>query len=231
MITRLINFLISKLGKSGVNLDRDIPISYLFRLTVEKSIARTWGGIRMLTLKPVFISLSTTIKSAGKINCKGFLSIAPKCYIDALGSEGITIGNGVSIGRETMIVVSGSITQLGKGIKIGNNVGFSSSCYIGGAGGVEIGDDTIFGNFVSVHPENHNFANPEVPIRLQGVNHKGVKIGKGCWIGAKAIILDGSDIGDDCIVAAGAVVSGKFPKGAIIGGVPARIIKMRPGVE
>ncbi|MDE6764980.1 MAG: acyltransferase, partial [Duncaniella sp.] len=66
-----------------------------------------------------------------------------------------------------------------------------------------------------------------IPIRLQGVSHKGIVIGKGCWIGAKTTFLDGTELGDGCIVAAGAVVRGKFPSNCIVGGVPAKIIKER----
>jgi len=125
------------------------------------------------------------------------------------------------------MLASGSIKLIGKGIQIGDNVGLGTHGFYGGAGGLEIGDDTIFGNYVSVHPENHNFKNLNIPIRLQGVNHKGIKIGKNCWIGAKVTILDGTEIGDGCIVAAGAVVNGKFPQNVIIGGIPAKIIKSR----
>lgn len=66
-----------------------------------------------------------------------------------------------------------------------------------------------------------------MPIRQQGVYGKGIKIGKNCWIGAKATFLDGTVIGNGCVVAAGAVVKGNFPDNSIIGGVPAKIIKMR----
>ena len=66
-----------------------------------------------------------------------------------------------------------------------------------------------------------------MPIRLQGVSHKGITIGRNCWIGAKATFLDGAEIGDGCIVAAGAVVRGTFPENVVIGGVPARILKTR----
>ena len=97
----------------------------------------------------------------------------------------------------------------------------------GCAGGIAIGDNTIFGNYVSLHSENHNFTQRDMLIRLQGVNRKGIKIGKDCWIGAKATILDGTDLGDGCIVAAGSVVRGTIPPYSIIGGVPAKIIKMR----
>lgn len=110
------------------------------------------------------------------------------CYIDAMGENGIKCGHNVSFGNNTTIIVTGLISKLGKGIKIGNNVGLGSDGHYGGAGGAEMGDDTIFGQYVSVHPENHNYSNPDLPIRLQGVNHKGIKIGKGCWIGSKATI-------------------------------------------
>lgn len=119
------------------------------------------------------------------------------------------------------------MSNLGDGLIIGRNVGLGTHGFYGGAGGVKIGDDCIFGNYVSVHPENHNYKDLDIPIRCQGVNRKGIIIGKGCWIGAKATILDGTILGDGCIVAAGAVVSGKFPDNVIIGGIPAKIIKRR----
>jgi acetyltransferase-like isoleucine patch superfamily enzyme len=100
--------------------------------------------------------------------------------------------------------------------------------FFGCAGGVKIGDDTIFGNFVSIHSENHVSSNLTMPIRLQGVSRQGIVIGCNCWIGAKVTILDGVVINDGCIIAAGAVVTkGNYPRNSIIGGVPARIIKSR----
>lgn len=78
-----------------------------------------------------------------------------------------------------------------------------------------------------MHSENHNYKNVEIPIRLQGINRKGIKIGDDCWIGAKVTILDGTVLGNGCVVAAGAVVRGIIPPYSIIGGVPAKIIKSR----
>ena len=92
---------------------------------------------------------------------------------------------------------------------------------------MKIGNDTIFGPGVSIHTENHNFNEVDKPIRLQGATRKGVEIGEDCWIGSKAIILDGVKIGSHVIVAAGAVVNKDIPDHAIVGGVPAKVIKMR----
>ena len=225
-MSKVISIIIERV--SGVKLDKSISVCYLCRFVMDKLIDRLYGTFRLRTFKSAYVSPKTTIKCANNITFGKNLLIAKGCYIDALGLEGITLGDRVSFGLNTTMIVTGSLKQLGKGIRVGNNVGLGTNGHYGGAGGVEIGDDTIIGNYVSVHPENHNFYNPDIPIRLQGVNHKGIKIGKGCWIGAKATILDGADIGDGCVVAAGAVVTGKFPPNSVIGGVPAKIIKMRP---
>ena len=71
----------------------------------------------------------------------------------------------------------------------------------------------------------HPLFSAEIPIQKQGVTRKGIIIGNDCWIGAKATILDGANIGDGCVVAAGAVVRGNFPPYSVIAGVPAKIIK------
>lgn len=222
----LIN-MISRLG--GLSITPDIPISYVLGIIYSKVVERFYAIIRLRTFKTAYINPTSKIKARSYLKFKAPLMIGRECYIDALGINGIECGSRVSFGLRTTMIVTGSLNDLGKGIRIGNNVGLGTNGHYGGAGGVEIGDDTIFGNYVSVHPENHNFDSPDVPIRLQGVNHKGIKIGKGCWIGAKATILDGTIIGNGCIVAAGAVVRGVFPDNVIIGGVPAKIIKHRFG--
>ncbi|MBL0095879.1 MAG: hypothetical protein IPP46_04855 [Bacteroidetes bacterium] len=62
---------------------------------------------------------------------------------------------------------------------------------------------------------------------LSGTERKGIHIGKNCWIGAKVTILDGVQIGANSIIAAGAVVTKSMPDNAVIGGVPAKVIRLR----
>ena len=154
--------------------------------------------------------------------------ISENCYIDALSTDGILFGKNVSIGSYTCIECSGTLRDIGKGLTVGSNVGLGRNCFYGCAGGIKIGSNTIIGNFVSMHSENHNFSKNDIPIRLQGVNRKGITIGENCWIGAKVTVLDGTEVGNGCVVAAGAVLSGKiYPSNSIIGGVPAKVIKNR----
>lgn len=208
-------------------LDPQIPLGYLLSFFLNKGWMCICGMWKLRTMKRVFVHYSSTIKCRSRIYSMQNLSIDRGCYIDALSSEGISFGNNVSIGKYTTIECTGTLKSLGKGLKVGSRVGLGTHGFFGCAGGIEIGDDTIFGNYVSLHSENHNFQDRNIPIRLQGVKRKGIIIGKDCWIGAKVTILDGTVIGDGCIVAAGAVVRGYIPPYSIIGGIPAKVIKSR----
>ena len=227
MFRKIINAVITKIKGEKFILDERIPIGYICALVWTRFIMIIIGILKMRRFRRVFIHYSSIIKCPSKIVVHGNLSIDRHCYIDALSEEGICFGNNVSIGKNTTIECSGSLKSVGKGLVVGNNVGLGTHGFFGCAGGVEIGDNTIFGNYVSLHSENHNFNQIEMPRRLQGVHRKGIKIGKDCWIGAKSTILDGTSLGDGCIVAAGAVVRGEIPPYSIVGGIPAKVIKKR----
>lgn len=223
---KIINFLISKVKGESFIIDKNIPFTYLLRFFFVKFCSLMYGILRIRSFS--YIHPSTTIKAPSKLKVGKNFSVAQGCYIDALSKKGLICGNNVSLGYFTHIELTGSLKCLGQGMLVGNNVGLGSHGHYGsGAGFLQIGDNTIFGNYVSIHPENHNFSRNDLPIRLQGVNGKGVKIGSDCWIGAKVTILDGAVIGDHSIVAAGAVVIGHFPPYSIIGGIPAKILKKR----
>lgn len=226
-LRKLINNIVSKIKGEPFVLDCNIPIGYLFSFFSQKAFCLFIGMVKLRRIGKSFVHLTSKIKCVSKIRTGKNLSVDRWCYINALSINGIKLGNNVSIGKNTTIECSGTMKNLGKGLIVGENVGLGTHGFFGCAGGIEIGDNTIFGNYVSLHSENHNFTDNSQPIRLQGVNRKGIKIGQDCWIGAKTTILDGSEIGNGCIVAAGAVVRGKFPDNVIIGGVPAKIIKQR----
>jgi len=175
-----------------------------------------------------FRDKGTVLKAKKKIVFGRAVSIGRNCFIDANSKEGIRFGDNVSVGKNTTIECSGSLLNLGVGLNVGSGAGLGTHGFFGCAGGIEIGNDSIFGNFVSLHSENHNFKDEHVPIKLQGVNRQGIKIGNNCWIGSKATILDGAVIEDGCIIGAGSVVSrGVYKMNGIYGGVPAKLIKIR----
>ena len=195
---------------------------------------QAWSMLRGLKLillgknpKAALLGGGVRFFNAPKINFGKFLKLGNHVYISALSKNGVTFGNNVGIGDFSRIIVSTSLNQVGDYIKIGDNVGIGEFAYLGGAGGLEIGNECIVGQYLSCHPENHVYDDINVSIRHQGVTRKGIKIGNNCWIGSKVTILDGVEIGDDSIIAAGAVVNKSFPANSIIGGVPAKLIKSR----
>lgn len=117
-------------------------------------------------------------------------------------------------------------------VKIGKDVwisfAVSGGCYIQGYNGIEIGDATIFAPGVKIVSANHDRQDLSKMVRTDPI-----VIGKRCWVGANAVILPGVCLGDDVVVAAGSVVTGSFPSGSIIAGVPARLMRSsdQPGAR
>ncbi|MER0438946.1 acyltransferase [Emticicia sp. W12TSBA100-4] len=224
----ILSIIISRLKNEKFKFDNKIPISYLIRFFIERIIMFLYGKILFPNRNRCFIHPSSIVRCRSKISFGNNFTIGRSCFVDALSINGFKCGENVSMGIYTHVCLTGSLKNLALGISIGNNVGLGSHGHYGsGVGGLQIGDDTIIGNYVSFHPETHNYSDLDVPIRLQGVQGNGIIIGKNCWIGAKATFLDGANVGDGCIVAAGSVVKGEFPPNTIIGGVPAKVLKMR----
>lgn len=109
----------------------------------------------------------------------------------------------------------------GKHITIGKNVFINFDCTFLALGGITIEDDVLIGPKVSLITENH----PLNPEDRKGLFGKPIVIKKNAWIGANATILPGVTIGENAVVAAGAVVSKDVPDNTIVGGIPAKFIK------
>lgn len=112
-------------------------------------------------------------------------------------------------------------TDYGLNIKLGKNVFINSGCCFQDQGGIEIGDDVLIGQQVVIATLNHDF-NPQ---NRASMYHSPVKVGNRVWIGAHVTICPGVSIGDNSIIAAGAVVTKNVPEGCVVAGVPAKIIK------
>jgi len=109
----------------------------------------------------------------------------------------------------------------GKNIRIGKNVFINFGCTFLDLGGITIEDNVLIGPKVSLLSEGH----PILPADRQSLIVGRIHIKKNTWIGANVTILSGVTIGENSIVAAGAVVSKDVPDNTIVGGVPAKIIK------
>lgn len=112
-------------------------------------------------------------------------------------------------------------TDCGKNISIGKRVFINSGCKFQDQGGITIGDDCLIGHNVVLATLNHLAE----PSNRKDMVPSPIVLGKSVWVGANATILPGVVIGDNAIVAAGAVVTKDVQAGTIVGGVPARYIK------
>jgi acetyltransferase-like isoleucine patch superfamily enzyme len=148
--------------------------------------------------------------------------------IHTVCSNKIMLGDNVTICKGAQIRPSSYYSgNLGWGLKMGNSSSIGAYSYIGCSGKIEIGNNVMMGPCVNIIAENHNYEDVEIPMNAQGVNNIGIKIEDDVWIGTRATILDGVHIGKGAIIAAGAVVNKPVPPYAIVGGVPAKILKLR----
>lgn len=112
-------------------------------------------------------------------------------------------------------------------LTIGDDVSIGKGVLILAAGGVKIGDRTMIGPGSKLLSAGHVVPEGRAPMRFTGTFLKKITIEKDAWIGANVIILPGIKVGEGAIVGAGAVVTKDVPPFAIMGGAPARIIRLR----
>lgn len=122
---------------------------------------------------------------------------------------------------ESTAVFTPLYINYGKHTKIGINVFINFDCIFLDLGGITIEDNVLIAPKVSLLSEGH----PVSPASRQSLAPGHIHIKKNAWIGANATILPGVTIGENAIVAAGAVVSKDVPDNVIVGGIPPKIIK------
>ncbi|MCR8985468.1 sugar O-acetyltransferase [Brevibacillus laterosporus] len=109
-------------------------------------------------------------------------------------------------------------TDFGKNITIGKNVFFNTGCSFQDRGGISIGNGSMIGMNVTIATLNHGLSletrNIAYPSPVENV-----------WIGSNSTILPGVTIGDNSVVAAGAVVTKNVPENTVVAGVPAKVVK------
>jgi acetyltransferase-like isoleucine patch superfamily enzyme len=137
---------------------------------------------------------------------------------------------GSAIGANTKVRVGSRIYGF-EHLEIGGDCSLSQGANISlgpGSGRMVMGNGTIVGPDCYFRNANHKFESLDIPIAKQGHDSKDIRIGSHAWIGARCVLLGGTNIGDYAILGAGSVVSFEIPPYAIAVGNPARVIKRRP---
>jgi acetyltransferase-like isoleucine patch superfamily enzyme len=174
-----------------------------------------------------FIGSGSQIQFGNHFSIGASANIGTHVIIKCLSKKGVVIGDNFTLRDSSKIDCIGVLADPSEGLSVGNNVGISENCFIQVRGFLEIGDDVIIGPNSLIITENHNFSDSTTPVRSQGSNRKGVVIGSNVWIGASCTVLDGVNVGKNAIIAAGAVVVSDVPANSIVGGIPAKLIKIR----
>jgi acetyltransferase-like isoleucine patch superfamily enzyme len=158
-----------------------------------------------------------------KIHIASNVVVDDNCLLDAKGESnaGIRIGDGVFVGRNTILSCKNGDIELADGANIGFN------CEVFSASRVTIGKRVLLAAYSYVIGGDHDFSDPSKPVLEQSRTSAGVTIGDGVWVGAGAKILDGVTVGDGAVIGAAAVVRESVPAGAIAVGIPARVVGSR----
>lgn len=158
-----------------------------------------------------------------KIRIGDNVVIDDNCLIDAKGvsNEGIRIGSGAFVGRNTILSCKNGDIELGDGANIGFN------CEIFSASHVRVGANALLAAYCYLIGGDHDFTDSSRPVLEQMRTSTGITVGNGAWLGAGAKILDGVQIGANAVIGAGAVVRASVPDRATAVGVPARIVGTR----
>jgi acetyltransferase-like isoleucine patch superfamily enzyme len=133
----------------------------------------------------------------------------------------IRFGRFVWIGDGTKIRCHEGVVEIGEKTVMGQE------CTISAYQRVRIGQECVIADRAMFIDFDHGMVEVERPIRLQGIYKRDVEVGNNVWIGYGACILRGVSIGDNSVIGTNAVVTKDVPANAVVGGIPARIIRMR----
>lgn len=231
MLKAGIEILIRRTKNPSFKFDNELSMQMIMTLIGDQLMCR-FRSLKLIlrgrVARNLQLGAGVRLKNLHNIKFGAGVKLSDYVLLDGLGVGRISLSDGCSIGSYSRLIISTSYSNLGQGINFGPNIAIGEFSYIGGAGGVSIGQDTIVGQYFSIHPENHNTGSLDIPIRHQGVSRLGVTIGENVWIGAKVTVTDGVCIGNGSIIVAGSVVlKGDYPANSVIGGSPARIINSR----
>ena len=158
----------------------------------------------------------------GRLRTDGICFICPGVTLEIGRNATLHLGRWSWLGHGTKVRVHEGEVHVGAKTVIGQE------CTISAYQHVSIGRECIIADRVMMIDFDHGVVEVDRPIRLQGIYKRDVRVGHNVWLGYGACILRGVTVGDNSIVGTSAVVTADVPANAVAGGVPARIIRMRP---
>ena len=156
-----------------------------------------------------------------RLKLDGLAFIGPKVVLQ-IGKRGeIRLGRWSWVGHGTKVRCHEGVVEIGAKTVLGQE------CTISAYQRVSIGRECVIADRVMMIDFDHGVAEVDRPIRLQGIYKRDVRVGNNVWIGYGASILRGVTVGDNAIIGTNSVVTRDVPANAVVGGVPARVLRMR----
>jgi acetyltransferase-like isoleucine patch superfamily enzyme len=179
-------------------------------------------------LKPKYVRLLAGLarrrwltRYGRRLHSDGIAFVAPDVVLQ-IGPRGrVDLGRWSWIGHGTKIRCHEGVVSIGAKTVMGQE------CTISAYQHVSIGRECVIADRVMLIDFDHGMVEVERPIRLQGIYKRDVRVGNNVWIGYGACILRGVTVGDNAVIGTNAVVTEDVPDNAVVGGVPARVIRMR----
>jgi acetyltransferase-like isoleucine patch superfamily enzyme len=156
-----------------------------------------------------------------RLTLAGLCFIGPRVTLQIGKTARIELGRWSWLGHGTKIRCHEGVVSIGAKTVLGQE------CTISAFQHVSIGRECVIADRVMLIDFDHGMVEVERPIRLQGIYKRDTRIGNNVWIGYGACILRGVTVGDNAVIGTCAVVTKDVPANAVVGGVPARIIRMR----
>jgi acetyltransferase-like isoleucine patch superfamily enzyme len=156
-----------------------------------------------------------------RLRLDGLAFVGPGCSLEVGRQATLELGRWSWIGHGCKIRVHEGNASIGAKTVLGQE------CTISAFQHVSIGRECVIADRVMLIDFDHGMVEVERPIRLQGIYKRDVRVGNNVWIGYGACILRGVTVGDNAVIGTGAVVTRDVPANAVVGGVPARVIRMR----
>jgi acetyltransferase-like isoleucine patch superfamily enzyme len=151
----------------------------------------------------------------------GIAFIGPRVVLQ-IGRKGrIELGRWSWVGHGTKLRAHEGLVSIGAKTVLGQECTISSFRH------VSIGRECVVADRVMMIDFDHGMVEVDRPVRLQGIYKRDVRVGNNVWIGYGACILRGVTVGDNAVIGTNAVVTRDVPPNAVVGGVPARVIRMR----
>ena len=161
----------------------------------------------------------------GRLQTDGLCFICPGVTFEIGKGATLRLGRWCWIGNDSKIRV-----HEGE-VEIGAKTVFGQECTISAFQHVSIGRECIVADRVMLIDFDHGVVEVERPIRLQGIYKRDVRVGHNVWIGYGAAVLRGTSVGDNAVLGTYTVVTDDVPANAVMGGVPAKLIRMRDAPE